>query len=218
MASIQLSAAFNQLEYRLKDISDVGTNTRLQWANQVNLFIYRELVKEDPEKYISEDTVNITANTNAYALPSDFMHVNAWGCGLFEPDSSGNETNRRWTLTSFGSPKTGYYIEGSNLVLTPDPYPNADTATLRYIPNPTRFTATTDYFTQDGNTGGTIIIDDLYMDYLVNALQVQYMIWDDDPSLESLSDIRFVRALNELLANVRREPTVYMLPEISEIY
>lgn len=218
MSAIQISDARTKLEYVLKDISDISTGQFLYMCQTVSDFIYDALIKVDPEKYIKSTTINITGGTNSYSLPADFKNLNVLGTGLYAPDSDGYATDQRWTLTGYGSKVEGYYLDNTKLILTPDDYPNSDTAILRYIPTAPVFTDLSDYFTQDGTSTGQVIIDSSYMHYLVNALQTQYMIIDEDPGAESLSDFRFTRSLDQLLKNVKRTSATVMMPDISSIF
>lgn len=216
MAAIQLSDARTKLGLVLKDISDISDDQFLYMCQTVSDYIYPQIFKTDPEKFIKSTTVNITAGTNNYSLPADYMTMNAAGTGLYRKTSDGYETDQRWTLTGYGKGEKGYYLDNSELVLTPDNYPSTETAVLRYLPNPPAFSGLTDYFTSDGTASGFIIIDSQYMHYLVSALQTQYMIIDEDSGGESLSDFRFVRAMSNLLANVRRTGGVYITPDLSQ--
>jgi hypothetical protein len=218
MAAILISDLEDRLEYQLKDTSDVPAATFLYWIQNMSDTIYRSLVKEDPERFITDYTVTVTAGTNSYALPSDFMHVQSLGCGLYEPDSDGNATDRRFTLTGYGSSTTGYYINNTNLILTPPDYPNSDSLTLRYIPNPPTYTATTEYLTLDKLATGKQIIPDQYMNFAEKALEVLYFQWDEDPNNESLADLRYTNVWNDLLANIRKEPSAFAMPDISLSY
>ena len=68
-----------------------------------------------------------------------------------------------------------------------------------------------DYFTHDGSVTGELLVPDNKRQYLVDALDVQYTIWDEDPGAESLADVRFVRAMDQLLSHVKKEPNAYGL-------
>jgi hypothetical protein len=214
---IQLSAARTELLNRKKDLSDVSSQVFISWCNQIQRFVYRELIKTDPERFITTDTIAVIAGTQSYALPSDFKSIAPAGCGVFDPADNGDDRDNRLTLTGYGSTKVGYYLNGANIILTPKPVRN-DSYTLRYIPTITTFTALTDYFTTDATITGQPTISDEYLDYVLEALDVRYTIWDEDPSSEGLSDVRFTRALNELLGDVRRIPDAYDLPDYTSIY
>jgi len=216
--SIQLSASFTQLGLLLKDISDVSDATKLQFAQFVSDYIYKEISMLDPERFILSTTVSVVAGTNSYSLPADFFHARSEGTGLYEPDSNGNATDNRWPLTGYGSSITGYYISGDNIVITPSDFPNADTLTFRYIPNSPTYTALTEYYTISKVTGGVEIIPNEYQEYLVKALHVLYTQFDENPTDESFADHRFVRVLNDFLKNIPRQGRAYALPDISQIF
>jgi len=216
--ALQLSASFTQLGLLLKDISDVSDATKLQWSQFISDYIYKEISMLDPERFIASTTVSVTAGTNSYSLPGTFFHARSEGTGLYQPDSNGNATDNRFPLTGFGSPINGFYISGSDIVLTPPNYPNSDTLTFRYIPNPFTYTALTEYYTDDGTNTGVDIIPSIYSEYIVKALHVLYTQFDENPSDESFSDARFVRALNDLLKNIPRQGRAYAMPDISSIF
>jgi hypothetical protein len=218
MSSIQLSDARTKLGLVLKDISDISDSQFLYMCQTVSDYIYREIVKTDPERFIKATTINVTAGTNEYTMPTDFFHIKVLNTGLFIPDNNGVATDTRWLLTGYGSANKGYYLNNTKLVLTPDAYPNTETAVLRYIPNPPLFTASSDYFTNDKLSTGNVIIDSQYENLLVNALMSQYMIIDEDTASESVSDFRFARSLQDLLANINRTTSSYTTPNIADIY
>ena len=197
MAALTVATAFTQFGYYKQDIADVSTNLQLQWANQINRYIYRKLAEADPERFISTSTINAVAGTNSYSLPASFMHIQANGCGLYKQDSNGYATDERLTMTGYGQKTTGFYINGGNIILTPPNWNETQTYILRYIPVPPGFTQTTDYFTTDKTGTGTIIIDDQYIDYIIKAIDVQYSQWDEDGALESIDVFRFIRVLDD---------------------
>jgi hypothetical protein len=217
MANLQLTTAFTQLGYRLQDVSDIDTNTRIQWAQFVSDFIYKEIVKTEPERFIASTTINVTSGTAAHTLPSDFLHVQSWGTGLYVPNDDGTANNTRKALTGYGSQQDGYYITGNFLTLTPVPTAS-DTLVFRYIPKPPIYTSINDYFSSDKLLTGKEIIPDWATEYLVNALVTMYGQWDEDPNLESFADIRFSRSLDELLRTIRKQPDCYPLEDSSLMY
>ena len=167
--ALKIEDAFTQLGYLKKDITDVPDNTRVQWARFISDYIYRNIAKTDPERFIQEQSYAITAGTNTYALPSDYMHIQSYGTGLYRNTNDGFATNERWTLTTYGSAKEGYYIKGDNIILTPDNYQNTAAGVLRYIPKSPIYTSVSDYFTLDKLSTGVEIIPDEYMEYVVKA-------------------------------------------------
>ena len=212
--AIQLLTARTSLENLKKDISDVPSGTFLQWCQFISDQVYRSLIATDSERWIQETTISVTAGTETYALPVDFRDISAYGCGLYLIDTNGKNQEQRLTRTNFGFPEVGYYISGANIVLTPNPV--VDTSyRLRYIPKGPVFSSVSDYFTIDKLSTGAEIVPDEFLIYLRNALDAQYGAWDEDVGAEGLSDQRFVRAMDELIRNVRREPDAYGLPDFS---
>lgn len=211
--AIQVSTL--QTEYALlkQDISDVSGSTFVAWCRYVQRFIYRKLVKEDPERFIA--TQNYTYSSGSQALPVDFRDIRELGTGLFKLDN-GSLTTHQLPITNVGSKSAGFYISGDSIVFTGEG--DNETYTLRYIPTITAIDDANDYFTTDTLITGTEIVPEEYMDYLLAALDVWYSIWDSDTPSEALSDQRFVRALNELLEEIRRSPSTTGILHPSTIF
>jgi hypothetical protein len=51
----------------------------------------------------------------------------------------------------------------------------------------------------------SVIIDDYYLDYLVNALDVQYAQWDEQITENMVADQRFINSMSDLLSCFRKE-------------
>jgi len=118
--------------------------------------------------------------------------------------------------TNRGSQVTGYFITGTTVRFTGLESP--ESFLLRYTPTTTDFTALTDFFTQDSLTGGKIIIDSEYLQYLVADLNVLYTQWDEDPNAESLADFRFVRLLDELGSTISKDSTTAGIQDFTRFY
>ena len=214
--AITLTAARTELGNLKQDISDVSNALFISWANHVNRFAYRYIAGIAPERFISTQTfTGIT--TGAQSLNADFDSLLPMGCGLYLVDENGDDTQQQLPLLQFGSPRTGYYIDGAGNIQ----FLNISTATtykMRYIPVATTFTDLTDSFTQDGTASGKEIFPNEYLLELRGALDVMYTQWDEDIPAESFADARFMRALDEIARNIRRAPEVYAMPDMSLIY
>lgn len=234
MQPISLQQAFDGLLNQLKDLSDVPTATFVQWCEFINEFAYRYLLGVDPERFIKELPFQILNNVSVYPVNSDFHDMQTWDTGFFVTDGNGQNTGIRLPLTSPGSGATsnigvgnnygiwsnivtGYYINGNNFVFTP--VPKKDFLLIeRYCPNITVLSSMSQYFTVDGTLTGFPIISYEYLNYCVKALATQYMVWDEEPGAESYADARFVRCLDELCENIRRQPQTMGMLDFSQIY
>ena len=203
-------------ERRKRDITDVPTSTFNEWCDFVNRFTYRKLSETDPGRYVKTQTINISSAPQTVALPSDFESIRPLGTGFFFVDDDGTQTERRLARTGFGSERIGYYIQGTNVIITG--IDDTQTFTLRYLPLSTKIDDSTDYFTVDTTVSGVETIPDEYLDYLIQAIDVRYTQWDEDPTSESLSDFRFIRALDDLLSHIRKEPSAYGLPDFTIMF
>jgi hypothetical protein len=215
--AIQLATARQSLENVLQDISDVPAATFLQWCQYLSDTVYRITSDIDPERYITAATINVVSGSSSYALPVDFLNHQSFGTGLFKQNSQGVNTDQKLGLTGFGSSTNGYYISGSNFVLTPTPQ-QSSVLINRYIPKSPTFTSTSDYFTLDKLSTGKEIVPDAYLQYVQNSLVALYEVWDQDAPLESLADQRFVRTLDELARNISRPPLAWSLPDFSQMF
>lgn len=215
--ALQVSAVQTQYGYRKKDISDISDALFILWCREINDFTYRYMIDVNPTKYLSTQTISVTSGTSSYALNSDFRDATTFGCGLYKTDSNGNPLDERLPVTGYGSQTLGYYFSGSSLIITPTPTAS-ETYKLRYIPNNTIIDATADYFTVDTLSTGTDIIPERYLEYVLNALDVRYAIWDDVPEDEAIADQRFVRSLNELAQAIKPDGEAYSMPEFTYNY
>lgn len=232
-APISLVTAFTGLQNLLKDISDVPQATFVQWCEFIQEFTYRYLVGVDPERFIKEIPFTVLNGVDTYSINVDFHDMQTWDTGFFITDGNGQNTGMRLPLTSPGNGNTlavnslggnflgfvseGYYINGNNFVFTPLPTKNF-LLIERYIPNVTPLDSITQYFTLDGTSTGFPIIPYEYLQYLIRALAGQYMIWDEEVGAESYADARYVRALDELCENIRRQPQTVPMLDFSQIY
>ncbi len=231
MAPISLQTAFTSLQNLLKDISDVPQSTFVQWCEFIQEFTYRYLTGVDPERFIKEIAFPITAGVQIYPIQSDFRDMQTWNTGFYMTDDQGVNTGIRLPLTTPGSGGSsngglglwwggafaGYYLNGSNYVFTPNPTKNL-ILIQRYTPVVTPLVSINQYFTTDGTITGFPVIPGEYIQYLVKALAVQYMVWDEEVGAESYSDARFTRTLDELCENIRRQPQAMPMLDFSGIY
>lgn len=191
--------ALDKLEIRLHDIADVPQPTFLSWCDYLNKWAYRKLTQVDPERFVSTQSYTISSNPQTSALPASFRDVQAFGCGFYLMDSTGNFVADELMRTGFGSYSQGYWISGTNVIFTGM---TTGTITLRYIPTVSTIDDLADTFS----------IPDEYMQYIEEALVKLYMMWDEEPGNESLSDQRFLNFLDDLFSTVRKEPAVFELP------
>lgn len=186
-----------------QDISDVSTTTFIDWMNYLTGFLYDKLCNTVPSKFIKTVNYSIQSGVDSYALPSDFRDVSRFSTGLFELDSSNRLVTPGLTQTSYGSGASGYYIEGNNLIITPQPQVGR-TLSLKYIPLAPLFTDLSDYFSTDKLITGTALVRDEDTEYIIKALDVLYTQWDEDLGLEGVVDQRFVRILSDMLGRQRQ--------------
>ena len=193
--------ARSALQSRKEDISDVGNQLFFDWCNKINHYLYQNIKGYNPGDYSLTNDYTVSASPSTQSLPSDFRDVSELESGVFRVDSNGNVTDDTLPLTGIGSQQVGYYISGSNIVFTG--INNGNTYKLVYFPTLSQVTLTTN----------TLIIGVEYQDYIVNALDVCYTIWDEDVNAEVSADQRFVRSLAELLDNFRKVPDVYAIED-----
>lgn len=134
------------------------------------------------------------------------MNIQPKGCGFFQIDQNGDQTEWLLPQTGFGSTEQGYYITGGNVVFTG--IDNITQFTLRYIPILTTLTLMTE----------TLILDEIYLEAVRNDLANFYQEWDENPGAESLANFRFVRTLNELANTIKKAPDSWSIPDFSSSY
>lgn len=216
MAVFTLQNVQDSFERFKKDISDVPTDLMIEWQNFIARFIYRKLLATDPERYIKTTSFTVTTEPQTSALPSDFRDITPVGCGFYEIDDDGDDTDRRLRRTGFGRRDIGYFISGTNVVFTG--IEDGTQYRLRYIPELTVFDALADFWTVDNLSTGVQIIPDEYREHLVKAVDALYTQWDEEPGAESFADARFVRTLSEVIENIRKEPDAYQKADFTIMY
>jgi hypothetical protein len=66
---------------------DVSEDLLLQWVNFINQFTYSYFINVNPESYITNSTIKTIADTDTYALPSDYRESKVSGTGIFKTDT-----------------------------------------------------------------------------------------------------------------------------------
>lgn len=201
MSAIPLTELRTEFENLKGDISDVSVRVFISWCNRVMNFVWRKLREQDPDRFFVTQEFSVTSEVQTDSLPTNFSKFDALGCGFYQVNN-GVVSSVQLTKTGKGSQQKGYYFDGGNIVFT-----QAQNATyvMRYLPKQPKFTVMEDYFTLDKLVTGVIIIDDEFMDYLVQAIDVRYAQWDEDTPSEANADQRFINVLNELLEEFERD-------------
>jgi len=198
--AITADNARTEFDKRKVDTDDVDSTTFFYWCDYVNKFFYRYLRSTDPERLITTTTYTVTTAPSTKTLPADFRDIQPMGCGLFERDANGSDTTVQLSQTGFGSTQKGYYITGADsLVFTG--ISSSTTYVLRYIPDVTVIDGGSDEFD----------IPDEYNQYVMEALDRFYEIWDENPGMESIVDHRFANVLSEMANTINRAPKVFDL-------
>lgn len=201
MTITELKTEFGYMKH---DLTDVNDTLFIVWCDYLNKFFYRYLAKVDPEQLISTSDYTVATSPSSQALPASFGHISSDGTGFYKLDGS---TLKEETLvrTGPGREDRGYYISSTNVIFTGI---TDETFRLRYIPVPTKLTATSD----------SVIIPDRYSQYMVDGLDVIYSQWDEDSGMESLADFRMTRALNMVLLDIPKDQRVYEILDNSSSY
>jgi len=186
-------------------IGEVSDELYYDWLNDLNYMVYSMLSNVDLAKYISNTNYALVDGTSSYSLPSDFKHIKTSGiggdkgCGLYYTND-GTATDRLLERTGFGSLRSGYYLEGSNIVITPTPS-QSSTITLRYMPLLNRLEALTDQ----------MLISREDITAVMNWLDKSYGQWNLDVFKENSGDQRFANGLLRLIGNATRESLIFTL-------
>lgn len=215
---IQLQDVYDSFSRNKQDISDVDTDTFIEWCNFAHKYIYKKLKKIDPERVIQEQDYHVASPPENDSLPDDFRDINQTTCGIYVIDSDGNPTDEKIGITGYGRRQIGYYLNGSDIIFTDESETVDKDYMMRYIPKLTSFTALTDYFTIDSTDDSAITVEDEDLEYLVKAVDVLYEQWDQNPGAESVADFRFVRAMGEMFDSYNRTPQVSTIYNPSQDY
>jgi len=110
-------------------------------------------------------------------------------------------------VTGFGRPDKGYYINASNIVMTPVPT-TGEVFTFRYIP-------TLDYLTAETDS---TIIPDRFREFIRNATDVFWEQWREKQDMEILASQRFQSSLLDLFAKIKKTANVMSLTNRNRQY
>jgi len=198
MATVSITAGWQTVIDVKRSIS-VSTAQKLRFASMVNKRIREAWLSADPSQLYSTSTVSVVSGTSSYALPSDFDTSKDEGTGLFFVDTNSKQTDNKLILTGFGSASAGYYIDSTNIILTPEPA-STQTYTLRYIADLAVFSDLTD----------TFVVDDTYLELVRAGLLHQYEIFDRNPAGEAEAEQRFTFLLEEFIDNVAKTPNIFI--------
>jgi len=207
--ALSVANAWADVQSRVSNIGDVDSTQQLHLASIVNREIRQTLADVDPERVISTDTISVVSGTASYALPSDFQDIQPDSCGFFLVDANGNATATRKTRTGYGSRKIGYYISGTNAVLTPDPTAS-ETLTLRYIPTISDFAADTENFA----------VDERYRNLVRAGLLKEYY-WQKGSYKDAdyaFWSSEYANRTEEFIDTIRKEPNAFSIPDNSSSY
>jgi len=212
MAVFQISTAKTSFGNLKREISDVPTDTFIEWCNFIAIEAYHLFLGIDSEKYLKSQSY--TAITGNQALPTDFDSMQYDGCGFWEVDSDGTQSDRRLTLTGFGSRSKGYYLRGDYVYFTGI---NGNlSVTLRYAPEFTLFDNLADYFTLGALMTDPEIIPLDHMEVVVNGLDMFYCRWDEDVAMEPAATQKYEASLMSM--DPRRTAGAYSVPDYSSNY
>jgi len=185
--------AIDRLKRQFNDsLGELSNDMYFDWFTDFNYLMYRILYKNDPTKYVSEVSYNITSGTNYYSLPVDFKDIKVRGTGVFV-----GTDKTKLIESGYGSTKKGFYFAGNSLILTPTPTED-DVMTLRYIARLAPITALTDI----------LIVDREHFKLIIDYLDREYGQWNIDTVKEMSADTRFARDLSILLNDTYRSPKV----------
>lgn len=205
MSTITVAQARQEFYQRKKDISDVDAipDTFLRWCNYVNRYAYKLFTNIFPESYIKNQTYNLVNSLATYDLPTDFQDVGPAGTGPYLVGQNNIPTDTRLPTTNYASTKTGYYMSATQLIFTPVPNQPV-TYIFRYIPLLNDLSEELSEF----------IIPQRFSQYLMDALDTCYNIWDEDNNAEIFNDTRFMNSLNQLVELIKPDSNAYGLPDV----
>src|SRR5690606_20735777 len=94
----------------------------------------------------------------------------------------------------------------------------AETFIMRFTPSPPAFSSMSDYITMDKLSTGKIIVDSLFLETLLKALDVHYEYWDQNVNAEVSADQRYVRLMDVLVQNFAAESGTYAFEDSSSAF
>lgn len=191
-----------RLSRRIKDIRNVSNDLLYDWATDVNQGLYRTMFRADPERFITNQSYTVSTSPSTQALPAGFRGTQEAGCGIFYQNSDGTAGDRPLTITHYGSPMTGYYINGTNVIFT------GINATqifiLRYVPVLADIDALSD----------TFVVPDENLDLVTEGMVVQYYKFMED-SREVTAGQRYAALEGDFSEKLPKLPLVMAYPDNS---
>jgi len=201
---VSVTSLRDEYELRKGDISDVDTDVFVQWCDIINKYLYNQLKGQNTGLFASTGTYTVSEAPSSQALPTDFKDMNPLACGVYEVDSDGEVTEYKLPYTGYGSRQKGFYFDDGNIVFTG--IDDGSQYKLRYLPLLSTLTS----------LSSTMIVTLDKKQYLLDALEVCYTIWDDDPNAEMSADQRFVRSLADIVQNFNPTPLAYGLGDSTQ--
>jgi len=203
--AITLTTIQTRLEKRLKDIADIDNDTLFQMATDLNQYLYNEMFKADPERFITTQNYTVASSPSTQALPTGFRDVQEYGCGFYLQNDDGTASTNRLIITGYGSTDIGYYINGTNVVFTG--INSTKTIVLRYVPT----------LADIGSLADSFVAPDENKELILEGMVLYYYRYEEDLR-EFEQDQRFSRLLDRFLDNLRKTPKVYSRPNYSASY
>lgn len=188
-------ATLAYVQYR----GDVSPDNELlyAWIDNYNKNAYELLSELDSENFMTE--VEIT--TNPQALASDFDNMRKRSCMVFVKDDN-DDISYKLPNTSYGSRKIGFYIDGSNIVLTPQDY-DIDDLYYRYIP---------EISTIDSGDDELIIPDKFKMYFVYQLLADIAIKEEEDSNTIALYQEKATEEEDRIIAYYRKGQSPVVLP------
>lgn len=118
-------------------------------------------------------------------------------------------SNRQLPETEFGSSRSGYWVDGSNMNITPVPK-TSKVYIYRYLPTLSELTAI--------NTTQTLVIPNLkYDEFVRNSAEVYWQMWRNSPD-EAIAGERARAALKNMLKRIKKTPAVMKFSRRDALY
>ncbi len=185
MNVLELRNAFE--DYKGENITD---EKFYKWLNYAEKWLYEQLVRIEPEKFIKTQSYSVSGGTVEYDLPSDFAHINSLNCGFFSVNSAGDPVSKFFT-TEYGASAPGFYLAGDKVHFTGN---LNGSFLLRYIPNIAELDADTDTLTGDYE----------FKIFYEQALDQFFAIDDEELEDEENSQNRLKKILENLFSTYNR--------------
>jgi len=185
----------NLLERSQEDtLPTLEDNTFLDFADWFNQEVYPYLYNVNPEDYITEQIINVIAGTDTYAITGDLDNIKTKGCGLYEE-------NKDYSLpeTKYNSIVKGFYLKGTNLILTPEPALD-DTLTFRNVQVVATLTAMSDI----------TLIDKRFSAFIKDSINTSFYEWSDNGK-EIGSSQRVQSSFRQFVRRIQKSHNIYTL-------